>query len=43
VNDKGIPVVRKRVVLDQWQISFYEEFDEVTDEEVIAILGQSLN
>ena len=29
MNDKGIPVVRKRVVLDQWQISFYEEFDSI--------------
>ncbi len=29
MNDKGIPVVRKRVVLDQWQVSFYEEFDSI--------------
>jgi RHH-type proline utilization regulon transcriptional repressor/proline dehydrogenase/delta 1-pyrroline-5-carboxylate dehydrogenase len=29
VTDKGIPVVKKRVVLDTWQISSYAEFDHV--------------
>ncbi|MFP5385627.1 MAG: bifunctional proline dehydrogenase/L-glutamate gamma-semialdehyde dehydrogenase [Bacteriovoracia bacterium] len=29
MNDKGVPVVKKRVVHDQWQVSFYEEFDAV--------------
>jgi RHH-type proline utilization regulon transcriptional repressor/proline dehydrogenase/delta 1-pyrroline-5-carboxylate dehydrogenase len=27
VNDKGVPVVKKRVVHDQWQIAYYEEFE----------------
>lgn len=27
MNDKGVPVVIKRVVQANWQVSFYEEFD----------------
>lgn len=29
MNDKGVPVVKKRVVHDQWQVSYYEEFDAI--------------
>lgn len=29
MNDKGVPFVKKRVVSDQWQVSYYEEFDAV--------------
>jgi len=29
VNDKGVPVVKKRAILDQWQVSYYEEFNDV--------------
>ena len=29
MNDKGIPVVKKRVVQDDWQVSFYDEFEAV--------------
>ena len=29
MNDKGVPTVKKRVVHDQWQVSFYDEFDSV--------------
>lgn len=27
VNSVGIPVVRSRVVFEDWQVSFYEEFE----------------
>ena len=29
MNDKGVPVVKKRVLLSDWQISYYEEFGSV--------------
>jgi RHH-type proline utilization regulon transcriptional repressor/proline dehydrogenase/delta 1-pyrroline-5-carboxylate dehydrogenase len=29
VNDKGIPFVKKRVIHNQWQVSYYEEFEDL--------------
>ena len=29
MNDKGIPFVKKRVIHNQWQVSYYEEFEDL--------------
>ena len=29
MNDKGVPTIKKRVVHDQWQVNFYDEFDAI--------------
>lgn len=29
MNDKGVPVLKKRTILEQWQVSYYEEFEDV--------------
>lgn len=29
MNSKGVPVVKKRVVQSDWQVSYYEEFDHI--------------
>lgn len=29
MNDKGVPVVKKRVIHGEWQVSYYEEFESI--------------